>query len=67
MYLASVVVDDKALVPVVEVGVGAQGRLELLEQGVIGTFSLGVHGGADVIQDAHEPWRILGKEGRIYA
>lgn len=54
--------DDEALVPAVEMGVGAQCRLKLLQQSVVCAFPLGMHGGAYIVQDAHKPWRILSEE-----
>lgn len=60
--LASVVVDDEALVPAVEVFVGVDLDAELLQHGLVGSFAHRVHGGAHVVQDAHDAWGILGKK-----
>lgn len=57
--LAGVVVDDEALVPAVEVLVGVDLDAELLQHRLVGPLAHSVHGGAHVIQDAHDAWRIL--------
>lgn len=62
--LASVVVDDEASVPAAEVLVGPHLALQLLQQRLIGPLPFGVHGGTDVVQDAHDPGRILGGSGK---
>lgn len=53
-HLASVVVDDKAGTPAVEVLVGTHGALQLLQQRLVGATARGVHGGAHVVQDTHD-------------
>lgn len=58
-YLARVVVDDKAGAPAVEVLVGAHGRLQLLQQGLVRPLAGGMHGGTDIVQDAHDPRGVL--------
>lgn len=57
--LASVVVDDEALVPAVEVLMGVDLDPELLKHGLVGPLAHRVHGGAHVIQDAHDAGRVL--------
>lgn len=57
-------VDDKASVPTAEVLVRAHLTLQLLQQRLVGALAFGVHGGTDVIQDAHDPRRILGSNPR---
>lgn len=52
-------VDDEALVPAVEVFMGVDLDSELLQHGLVGTLAHRVHGGAHIIQDAHDAWRIL--------
>lgn len=58
-YLASIVVDDKASAPAVEMLVGAHGPLQLLQQRLVGATARGVHRGAHVVQDAHDAWGAL--------
>ena len=58
-YLASVVVDDEAGVPAVEVLVRSHLALQLLQQREVGPLALGVHGGAHVVQDAHDAGGVL--------
>lgn len=58
--LASIVVDDKALIPAVEVIVRVDLDSELLQHGLVGSLAHRVHGGAHIIQDAHDTRRILG-------
>lgn len=58
-HLARVVVDDEAGTPAVEVLVGAHGRLQLLQQRLVGAAARGVHGGAHVVQDAHDARWVL--------
>lgn len=57
-------VDDEALVPAVEVFVGVDLDSELLQHGLVGPLAHRVHGGAHVIQDAHDAGRILGSQGK---
>lgn len=57
--LAGVVVDDEALVPAVEVFVRVDLDAELLQHRLVGPLAHRVHGGAHVIQDAHDARRIL--------
>lgn len=64
--LAGVVVDDEALVPAVEVFVGVDLDPELLQHGLVGPLAHRVHGGAHVIQDAHDAGRILGSRGKHF-
>lgn len=61
-HLSSVVVDDEALVPAVEVLVGVDLHAQLLQQGLVRTLAHRVHGGAHVVQDAHDARGILGKK-----
>ena len=58
-YLASVVVDDEAGVPAVEVLVHAHLPLQLLQQCEVGALSLGMHGGTHVVQNAHDAGGVL--------
>lgn len=58
-HLASVVVDDKARAPAVEVLMGAHCRLQLLQQGLVSAAARGMHGGTHIIQDAHDTWGAL--------
>jgi len=51
--------DDEAGVPAVEVLVRSHRGLQLLQQSAVGTFSFGVHGGAHVVQHAHDAGRVL--------
>lgn len=62
--LASVMVDDEALVPAVEVFVGVVLHSELLQHGLIGALAHGMHRGAHIIQDAHNTRRILEWQGK---
>ncbi len=64
--LASIVVDDEALVPAVEVFMGVDLDSELLQHGLVGALAHSVHGGAHIIQDAHDAWRILGSRGKHF-
>lgn len=57
--LAGVVVNDEALVPAVKVFVRVDLDAELLQHRLVGTLAHRVHGGAHVIQDAHDARRIL--------
>lgn len=57
--LSSIVVDDEALVPAVEVLMGVDLHAELLQHGLVGSLSYGMHGGAHVIQDTHDTRWIL--------
>lgn len=57
--LASVMVDDEALVPAVKVLVVVDLHSELLKHGLICTFALRMHGSADVVQYTHDAWGIL--------
>lgn len=52
-------VDDEALVPAVEVLVRVDLDAELLQHGLVGALAHRVHGGAHVIEDAHDARRIL--------
>ena len=52
-------VNNEALVPAVEVLMVAHGCLQLLQQRLVGAAARGVHGGAYVVQDAHDAWGIL--------
>lgn len=58
-HLASIVVDDKASTPAVEMFMVAHGHLQLLQQRLVGAPARGVHGGAHVVQDAHDAWGAL--------
>lgn len=58
--LASIVVDDEALIPAVEVFMGVDLDSELLQHRLVGPLAHGMHGGANIIQDAHDARRILG-------
>lgn len=58
-YLSSIMMDDKALVPAVEMFMSPNLHLEFLEQCLVSPFSHGVHCGTHVIQNAHNPWGIL--------
>lgn len=59
-------VDDEALVPAVEVFVGVDLDSELLQHGLVGPLTHCVHGGAHIIQDAHDARRILGSQGKYF-
>lgn len=61
--LASIVMDDEALVPAVEVLMCVDLDSELLQHGLVSSLSYCMHGGTHVIQDAHHTWRILGRQG----
>lgn len=50
----------EALVPAVEVLVRADLHLQLLKQSLVCTLTLGVHGSTHIIQNAHDPHRVLG-------
>lgn len=52
-------VDDEALVPAVEVLVRVDLDAELLQHRLVGALAHRVHGGAHVIEDAHDARRIL--------
>ena len=56
-------VNNEALVPAVEVLMVAHGRLQLLQQRLVGAAAGGVHGGAHVVQDAHDAWGALWGRG----
>lgn len=43
--------------------VGPHSCLQLLQQGLVRTLAGGVHSGTDVIQDTHDPRRVL-EEGK---
>lgn len=58
--LASIVVDDEALIPAVEVFMGVDLDSELLQHRLVGPLAHGMHGGTNIIQDAHDARRILG-------
>lgn len=58
-YLPSIVVNDEALVPAVEVLVAPDLHLELLQQCLVSTLAHSMHGGTHVIQDAHDSRRVL--------
>lgn len=60
--LASVVVDDEALVPAVEVFMGVDGHPQLLQHGLVCPLAHRVHGGTHVIQDTHDARGVLGGE-----
>lgn len=60
--LASIVVDDEALIPAVEVIVRVDLDSELLQHGLVSSLAHCVHGGTHVVQDAHDTRRILGRE-----
>lgn len=62
--LASVVVNDEALIPAVEVLVSVDLHAELLQHSLVRPFANRVHGGTDVVQDAHNAGRILGSQGK---
>lgn len=57
--LASIMVDDEALVPAVEVLVVVDLHSELLKHSLICTFAFCMHSCADVVQYTHNAWRIL--------
>lgn len=52
-------VNNEALVPAVEVLMIPDLHLKLLEQRLIRPLTHRVHGGTHVIQDAHDPRRVL--------
>lgn len=58
-HLASIVVDDEAGAPAVEVLMGTHGHLQLLLQRLVGATACGVHGGTHVVQDTHDAWGAL--------
>lgn len=64
--LASVVVDDEALVPAVEVLMGIDQDSELLQHGLVGSLAHCVHGGTYIIQHAHDARGILGSRGKHF-
>lgn len=64
--LAGVVVDDEALVPAVEVFVRVDLDAELLQHRLVGPLAHRVHGGAHVIQDAHDARRILSSQAGYF-
>lgn len=64
--LASIVVDDEALVPAVEVFVRVDLDAELLQHGLVGPLTYCMHGGAHIVQDAHDARRILGSQGKYF-
>lgn len=59
-------VDDEALVPAVEVFVGVGLHSELLQHGLVGPLAHCVHGGAHIVQDAHDARRILGSREKYF-
>lgn len=58
-YLPSIMVNNEALVPAVEVLMVPDLHLEFLQQRLVRPLAHRVHGGAHVIQDAHDPRRVL--------
>lgn len=59
-------VDDEALVPAVKVFMCVDPDSQLLQHGLIRSFTDCMHGGTDVIQNAHDTWRILAEQkGKI--
>lgn len=50
---------DKARIPAVEMLVHAHGGLQLLQQCAVRTLALGMHGGANVVQHAHDASGVL--------
>lgn len=60
LYLPSVVVDDESFVPAAEVLVGSDLCLEFLQQSLVCSLTFSVHRSTDIVQDAHDPRRILG-------
>lgn len=50
---------DEALVPAIEVFVGPNLHLQLLQQGLVGSLAHGMHRGTNIVQDAHDARRIL--------
>lgn len=63
--LAGVVMDNEALVPAVEVLVCVDLHPELLQHGLVGSLAHGVHGGAHVVQDAHDTRRTLRSQRKL--
>lgn len=61
--LSGVVVDDEALIPAIEVFVGVDLHAELLQHRLVGPLAHRVHGGAHVIEDAHDARRVLPSQG----
>lgn len=64
--LASIVVDDEALVPAVEVFMRVDLDAELLQHGLVSPFTHCMHGGAHIVQDAHDARRILGSPRKYF-
>lgn len=58
-YLACIMMHYKALVPAVEVLVSADLHLQLLNQSLVCTLTLGMHGSTHIIQNTHDPHRVL--------
>lgn len=50
---------DEALVPAVEVFVSPNLHLQLLQQGLVSSLAHSMHRGTNIVQDAHDAWRIL--------
>lgn len=59
VYLACIVVHYKALIPAVEVFMTADLHLQFLNQSLVCTLTFGMHGSTHIIQNAHDPHRIL--------
>ena len=64
--LASVVVDDEALVPAVEVFMCVDLHSELLQHGLVRSLAHRVHGGTHIVQDAHDARGTLGSQGEYF-
>lgn len=58
-HLASIVVDDEASTPAVEVFMGTHSPLQLLQQRLVGATACGVHSGTHVVQDTHDAQGVL--------
>lgn len=50
---------DKARIPAVEMLVHAHGGLQLLQQCAVCTLAFGMHGGANIVQHAHDASGVL--------
>lgn len=61
-YLASVMVNDEALVPAVKVLMIVDLHSELLQHRLICTLNLRMHSSTHIIQYTHDARRILGKD-----
>lgn len=66
LYLASVVMYDEARIPAVEMLVHPHGGLQLLQQSAVCALALGVHGGTNIVQHAHDTGGVLqGDKGKL--